>query len=191
MSPTNHVEIVSLINSLKLNKASGHDDIPPYFLKLASNIIAYSRSIIFHSCLSFGIFSHRLKPAKVIPIYKCGPEDALGNYRPISLLTSLFKVFEKLLLKRLPSFLEESNILALTQFGFRKTYSTIHPILDIVTESYDSMNDKKYSSFIFSDIKKPLIQSATKNFFLNFTTTALEECLISFSKVTYLTENNW
>ena len=42
----------------------------------------------------------------------------------------------------------------MTQFGFRKTYSTIHPILHIVTESYDSMNDKKYSSLIFLDIKK-------------------------------------
>ena len=41
LSPTNHVEIVSLINSLKLNKAPGYDDLPPYFLKLASNIIAY------------------------------------------------------------------------------------------------------------------------------------------------------
>ena len=46
------------------------------------------------------------------------------------------------LLKRVTSFLEENNILALTQFGFRKAYSTTHSVLDIVTESYDSMNDK-------------------------------------------------
>ena len=80
LSPTNHIEIVSLINSLKLNKAPGQDDIPPYFLKLASNIIAYPLSIIFNSCLSFGNFPQRLKTAKVIPIYKCGPVDALRNY---------------------------------------------------------------------------------------------------------------
>ena len=72
----------------------------------------------------------------------------------MSLLTSLSKVFEKLLLKRVTSFLEENNIIASTQFGFRKTYSTIHPILDNVTESYDSTNDKKYSSLIFLDKKK-------------------------------------
>ena len=153
LSPTNHVQIVSLINPLKLNKAPGHDDIPPYFLKLASNIITYPLSIIFNFCLSLGIFPQRLKTAKVIPIYKCGPADALGNYRPI-FFSLHSQVFEKLLLKRVTSFLEENNILTLTQYEFHKTYSTIHPILDIVTESYDSMNDKKYSSLIFLDIKK-------------------------------------
>ena len=64
LSPTNHVEIISL-NFLKLNKAFGHDDISPYFLELASNITAYPLSIIFNLCASFGIFPQRLKTAKV------------------------------------------------------------------------------------------------------------------------------
>ena len=66
-------EICMLINSLKQNKASGHDDIFPYFIKITAPIIALPLSTIFNYCLTFGIFPGKLKLAKVIPVYKKAP----------------------------------------------------------------------------------------------------------------------
>ena len=85
-------EVINLINSLKSNKAGGHDDILPYFLKISGCIIVLPFSVIPNCCLTAGIFPSKLKLAKVVPVYKKGPTDQFTNYRPISLLPSLSKV---------------------------------------------------------------------------------------------------
>ena len=90
LQPSTPQEICMLINSLKQNKASGHDDIFPYFLKITAPIIALPLSTVFNYCLTFGVFPGKLKLAKVIPVYKKGSFDQLTNYRPISLLSSFF-----------------------------------------------------------------------------------------------------
>ena len=77
-----------LINSLKQDKASAHDDILPYFVKIVAPII----------------FPDKIKLAKVIPVYKKGSFDQLNNYRPISLLSSLSRVVERLIHNRILSF---------------------------------------------------------------------------------------
>ena len=87
-------------------------------------------------------------------MYESGPLDNVGNYRPISLLTSLLKIFERLLHKRLVPFFEKNNTLVLTQFGFRHHHSTLHSILNIITNCNDCVQDKKFVNLIFLDIKK-------------------------------------
>ena len=72
---------------------------------------------------------------KVVPVYKAGDETEPGNYRPISLLLSLFnRLFERLMNmnKRLTLFIEKNKILSQSQYGFRKNHSTQNAILDIV-----------------------------------------------------------
>ena len=64
MYPTTYHEIISLISAFKRNKADGHDDIPPYFLKIAAGIIAISSAMILNLCMQFGIFTNKLKIAK-------------------------------------------------------------------------------------------------------------------------------
>ena len=78
----------------------------------------------------------------------------IQNYRPISLLSSLSKIFERVILNRLVSFLERNSLIIPTQFGFRHNHSTIHSILDIITESYQNIEDKRFSALILLDIKK-------------------------------------
>ena len=92
--------------------------------------------IILNHCISLGIFLNQLKAAKVIPIYKSGPSNDLQNYRPISLFSSLSKIFKKIILRRLVSFLERHNLIIPSQFGYRHKHSTIHPILDLLTECF-------------------------------------------------------
>lgn len=152
--PTSPYEVIMLINSLKLNKSSGHDDIHPFFLKVASNVIAYPLSEMINLCLCYGVFPDKLKFAKVIPVYKSGPKNHLNNYRPISLLPSLSKVLEKIIRTRMLSFFQINNILTSTQFGFRNKHSTIHPILDLITCCFDNLQNKQFSTMLFLDIRK-------------------------------------
>ena len=76
---------MALINLLNLSKANGHDDIDPYFFKIASPIIAFPLFLIFNHSIPLGTFPNKLKLAVVNPIYKKGSTDQLNNYRPISL----------------------------------------------------------------------------------------------------------
>ena len=98
-----------------------------------------------------GVFPHRLKVARVVPIYKAGSKKNVNNYRPISVLPSLSKLFEKLLLSRLLSFLDKhySN-----QYGFRKKHSTTHALLDTVTKCFDAINQKQFYGILIIDLKK-------------------------------------
>ena len=92
--------------------------------------------------------------AKVIPLYKSGCPNEPGNYRPISLLSSIAKFFERVILNRMVFFLERNNLIISTQFGFRHKHSTIHPILDLITESYQNIEEKRFSTLILLDIRK-------------------------------------
>ena len=93
-----------MISKLKINKANGHDDIMPFFLKISANIVAHPLSANLNHCIAFGHFPNKLKIAKVIPVYKAGPTNQPENYRSISRLPSMSKIFERLILNRLVSF---------------------------------------------------------------------------------------
>ena len=154
LQPMSTHEVMALINLLNLNKANGHDDIDPYFLKIAFPIIAFPLSLFFNHSISLGIFPNKLKLVKVIPVYKKGSAEELNNYRPISLLPSLSKIFERLLHKRMLSFFNCNNVLVPTQYGFRHKRCTIHPILDLITSCHDNIQNKDISALLFLDIQK-------------------------------------
>ena len=143
-----------MINSLQLYKANGFNDISPYFLKIGADNLAYPLTDLFNHCISLGIFPQRLKIAKVISVYKSGSANNVGNYWPIFLLTSLSKIFERLIFKRMISFFDKNNTLISTQFGFRHHHSTIHSVMDIINSCYDSPQLKNFVNLIFLDIKK-------------------------------------
>ena len=96
LQPTTPYEIMTLINSLKLNKAGGHDDIDPYFLKIAAPILSYPLSVMLNHCLTYGIFPNKLKTAKVIPIFKKGSTDLLTLELPMGSIDPFHFVFSKI-----------------------------------------------------------------------------------------------
>ena len=95
-----------------------------------------------------------MKTAKVIPLFKTGSKTELSNYRPISLLSCLSKVMEKLIYSRLMNYLNKNSILHPNQYGFRSGLSTSHALLDVVTTTYDNINKMLYTLLIFIDYKK-------------------------------------
>ena len=101
-----------------------------------------------------GVYPSKLKMAKIIPVFKQDDETDANNYRPISLLSNFNRIFEKIIFKRMESFIEHKNLLSPSQYGFRKAHSTQHAILDIVNAIQTNMDNCLFSCGIFIDLKK-------------------------------------
>ena len=127
---------------------------PINLLKCSRQILSEPLAIIFNTSIESGTFPKKLKIAKVIPIFKAGDATAPNNYRPISLLSIFNKIFEKLIYKRLNSYLISKEIISESQYGFHKKHSTEHAILDIISKIQVNMDKKLYSCGVFIDLRK-------------------------------------
>ena len=152
--PTSIAEVMILILQLDDSKALGHTDIPIKIIKISAPIIVPLFVKIINKSFDLGIFPKALKLAKVIPIFKAGSRLDVNNYRPISLLPTFSKIIEKLMHKRLFSFLETNQVLYKSQFGFQRGKSTQHSLIEIVERIRSCMENKKYGCGIFIDLKK-------------------------------------
>ena len=100
-------------------------------------------------------FPNLLKIAKVLPIYKRGDNDNPVNYRPISLLSTFDKLFEKVVYNRLQSFIIKNKFIYKFQYGFRKNHATTYAFIDVMEYIYSSLEGGKYVFGIFKDLKMP------------------------------------
>ena len=111
--------------------------------------IKYLNILQLYVTFSTGIFPIILKTAKVIPIHKKDSRLEVSNYRPISLLSNIDKIFEKLMHSRLIEFLEERQILYYKQFGFQKDFPTNHAILNLLQITQKVLNDGQIAYGLF------------------------------------------
>ena len=101
-----------------------------------------------------GIFPGNCTIARIVPIFKKGERDKPTNYRPISILSCFTKIFEKIIYKRLINFLNKHNVIQKTQYGFQKNISTNHALIDVITNSFDNINNNLYTGLVFLDLTK-------------------------------------
>ena len=101
--------------------------------------------------------------AKVIPILKKGDPTLMNNYRPISILSPINKIFEKIIYSRLTSFIEKHQILYKYQYGFRKNHSTEHALIELVDQIRLNMDKKLMTCGIFIDTKMVLEKITPQN----------------------------
>ena len=120
------------INELKINKSPGADNIGPKLVKATAHVIIDPLVHIYNRSILAGKVPDKMKIAKVIPVFKQGQKDIPSNYRPISLLSVLDKVLEKVICSRLTNFLTVNNVLYEYQFGFRKHHSTKLALIEVV-----------------------------------------------------------
>ena len=95
-----------------------------------------------------------LKVAKVLPVCKPGEKSQLCNFRPISILSGISKVLEKLIHVRSSTFLNMHSILLPTQYGFRENPSIIHALLDVITSSYVNIVNSNFTALVLLDLRK-------------------------------------
>jgi hypothetical protein len=124
--PVTEAEIIGIINSLKSKNSSGYDEISSNILKLCGPQISRPVCYICNKSISMVIFPDHLKYAIVKPLYKKAYKSSMTNYRPISLLTAISKIFETAMYHRLNHHLHIHNILVFDQYRCRKGMSTDH-----------------------------------------------------------------
>ena len=117
-------DLKSELQNVQMGKSTGLDKISTKLLKLAGDTIIESLLKIFNLSLKTGIFPDDWKLAKVTLIYKSEDKTLCENYRPISVISNVAKIFEKLVCKQLNTFLENNSIIAKNQLGFRRNHST-------------------------------------------------------------------
>ena len=117
-------------------------------------ILAPSLSEIFNLSMSKGLFPNDWKIARVAPIYKDGPTDVDSNYRPISVLPVVSRLFEKLICDQFYSFLNEHRRLFSKQSGFRKFHSVLTCLLGCTNDWYLNLDKGQHTSVTFIGLKK-------------------------------------
>ena len=123
-------------------------------LKYLSNIISPIIASLINKSMTSGKFPKMFKLARVIPLPKPGAKTDVNNYRPISILPILSKLFEKIVYKQLNYYLEQNNILYKHQYGFRKNHSTTQAIINTLKYLYSNLDSGKLVLSIFLDFKK-------------------------------------
>ena len=150
----NKEEIKDAISQLKNSNSSGYDEITSKFVKISSQILIPALEKVLNLSISSGIYPSNLKTAKVIPIFKNGDSKSINNYRPISILSTLNKIFEKILYARLVNYIEKFDLFYKYQFGFRTNHSTEHALIEIVDQIRLSIDKDQLTCGIFIDLSK-------------------------------------
>ena len=110
----------------------------------------------------------------IIPTFKKNDPLLCNNYRPISLLSNIGKLIEKLIYKRLYAFLEQNECLYTNQFGFRNLHSTNHALVNITEKRRNGLDNNMYAEY-FLTFRRHLIQSIIRYYYQNFNIMASEE----------------
>ncbi|CAF4744203.1 unnamed protein product [Pieris macdunnoughi] len=161
-------EVRKAILSQKSDKAPGPDKITNGLLKGTLKELVPILTKIFNDILTSEQIPEQWQTSHIILIYKKGSKEDLSNYRPISLMSNIYKVFSKILLDRLSTTLDESQ--PMEQAGFRKNFATIdhiHTVKQII-EKYSEYNKTVYMAFIdytkaFDSIKHEVIWESLEN----------------------------
>ena len=150
--PTTPSEIILVIKDLK--PSNSIDDIPTKLLKIANEEISLILSKLFNKMIEVGIYPSLLKYYRTTPVHKKGSKTDIKNYRPISVLKTIDKIFEKLLYSRLEGFFSKFNLFSDNQFGFSKGKSTGIAVTKLIHTITEHLNDNTYSMCIFADLSK-------------------------------------
>lgn len=147
-------EINNAISQLRQDSATGWDGISSNLIKQCRHILVAPITHIFNRSIATGIFPEAFKKAVVHPIHKGGDRDCVNNYRPISVLSAIAKMFEKLINLRLTQFLDKNDIIAQNQYGFKKGVSAEDAVLDLTEFVARKLDEKQNCLGLFLDLKK-------------------------------------
>ena len=145
-------DVVKEINDINPNKSSSKDSIPPKMLKISSEATANILQKLLNDSLETGMFPDSLKLADITPVFK--KKDPLNktNYRPVSVLPIVSKLFEKIMQKQINGFI--SNYLSPYLCGYRKGYNTQQALLALIEKWKKNLDDKGYGGAVLMDLSK-------------------------------------
>ena len=149
MEKTSSEEIRKII--CNLNNKGGDIVMPVRFVKMINPFICKLLADIFNLCMEQGCYPGSLKVARIVPVFKKGDVLLVTNYRPISILPVLNKIFEKLIYVRVSKFFSECNLLSENQFGFTKGRDTQQATLKLIHNLIEMGDKQQCAACVFLD----------------------------------------
>lgn len=147
-------QVLSHINNLDASKSTGLDGLGPRIVKLAAHSIAPSIAMLINKSITLGQVPSQMKLAKVLPIYKGGEKSDPSNYRPISILPTISKLFEKHVNKHLMAYLNKYNLLHENQSGFRPKHSCQTALVKLINDWMECIDKGDMVGALFIDFRK-------------------------------------
>ena len=154
LSPLNKEKVLKAFSKVKTSNGFGTDMISSFFLKTGIEILAASLIQLFNWSMSVGHFPDNWKTARVAPIFKKGSTQDKSNYRPISVLPVVSRLFEKLVFDQLYSYFNDNKLIFSDQSGFRSLHSTLTSLLRCTNDWYLNIDKGLYTAGVYIDLKK-------------------------------------
>ena len=145
-------EVRRQLKALDVTKAVGPDKISPHVLVKCADLLAAPLAVLFQECLVQNKWPKIWKRANVVAIHKKNRKTSPQNYRPISLLSILAKIFERILVKNITKFFDTHHLISNRQFGFRSKRSVSDLLLQLTTTWRKSLDTGKDTCVIALDI---------------------------------------
>ena len=145
-------EVMKEINNLKTNKATQSTDIPSKFIKENSDIFGDFIFGNYNNYVSYSIFLNSLKNAIITPVHKNGAKTSKDNYRPVSILSNISNIYERLMFKQISEYFEP--ILSKFQCGFRKGFSAQHCLLAMLEKWKSAVDNIRNFGALLTDLPK-------------------------------------
>ena len=153
LNPTNYSEISNIIDVMEL-KNGGVDNINVKTLKIIKRFIVIPLVHICNLCIEKSLWPDALKCAVIKPVHKAKNKTNAENYRPISLISNLAKILEKLIYSRFSNFINKCDLISKNQFGFIKNKGTKNALQHISNIIYNCLDQNKPIAITFLDLAK-------------------------------------
>ena len=166
--------VEKIIDSIKTNVATGTDNIPSKIIKQSKKLLRPIITQIINLSYETKIFPDILKNAIIKPIFKKDDKNDISNYRPISILPVISKIFERAALNQLIKYFEDHSLISALQHAYRKSHGTVTCLFELLNDVY-TLIDQKYKvalvsldlSKAFDSINHELLLKKLKSFNLN------------------------
>ena len=180
-------EVEDILKILDTSKAIGPDLLNPRLLKEAASMLKYPLCTLFNLSLTLSTFPSEWKYANVTPVFKKDCPSNLKNYRPISLISILAKVMERLVYKHIYNYLIDNNLITSHQSGFTPGDSAVNQLLYITNEFGRALDEGKEVRVVFCDISKAFDRVWHKGLLRKLESIGIRGSLLSWVK-NYLSE---
>jgi len=152
--PETNENVTKLINRIKPNVAVGYDNINSKMLKDSKEILAPWLTEIINISYEKNVFPDCMKIANIKPIFKENNKEQISNYRPISILSTISKIFERSSTDQLVKFLEKNDLITKCQHAYRKGHSTTTCVAEIINQLYRYIDEGQLTGLAKLDLRK-------------------------------------
>ena len=152
--PETKTRIEQLINRIKPNVAVGHDQLSAKLIKTATTVISDDLRKLVNLSYEINTFPDQLKIAIVKPIHKKGTNNEPEQYRPISILSVISKIFERSAVDQLMKYAVENNLINPNQHAYQKHHSTVTCLFELVESIKKNIDQEKMVAMAALDLSK-------------------------------------